>query len=245
MVWLKLDDKFPDHPKVTEAGPLAAWLHVCGMAFCSRYLTDGFIPARQVSRLADLDNADDLVKTLVRVGLWEEADGGFRVHDFLEYNPSAEQVKRKRAAAAKRQADWRARQNVTHSVTNGVTGALVTPAPSRPDPSPIDKEEAEAAQYTEIVKFCESMFGIRNELLQQYINERVDEYGLILTLWAVQTAYEANARTWRYIDVCLENKKKEADRGPPGEVMYYDPFMQKTVAIGEANAGKSTERPDG
>jgi hypothetical protein len=115
----------------------------------------------------------------------------------------------------------------------------VNPVPV-PVPVPVPLEDdTETAQYANIVKFCEAMFGIRNELLQQYINERVDDYGLTLTLWAVQTAYEANARTWRYIDVCLENKQKETSRAPPGEYTYYDPFLQQTITTGK-DAG-STE----
>lgn len=92
MPWLKLDDQFSDHPKIVEAGPMAGWLHVCGMLYCSRLLTDGFIPAGQVRKLADLDNAGELADRLVAVGLWDRADGGYQVHDYLDYNPSKNEV---------------------------------------------------------------------------------------------------------------------------------------------------------
>lgn len=83
MSWLKIDDQFPDHPKIVEAGPLASWLHVCGMAYCARYLTDGFIPADQVSRLANLSSPHNLSAKLVRVALWEPVSGGFQICDWL------------------------------------------------------------------------------------------------------------------------------------------------------------------
>jgi hypothetical protein len=102
MPWVRLDDNFPDHPKVVDAGPLAAWLYVCGVAYASRYLTDGYIPAGQVRKLADVDGAAALADRLVEVGLWERVDGGFQVHDFLEYNPSAEKVRAERSAAKER-----------------------------------------------------------------------------------------------------------------------------------------------
>lgn len=79
MAWVKLDDQFADHPKVIQAGPLAGWLYICGLTYCSRLLTDGFIPSGQVRRLADLKNADALAQRLVQVGLWEACEGGFRV----------------------------------------------------------------------------------------------------------------------------------------------------------------------
>jgi hypothetical protein len=55
MTWVKIDDGFADHPKVIEAGPMASWLFLCGLTYCSRQLTDGFIPAGQLRRLADVD----------------------------------------------------------------------------------------------------------------------------------------------------------------------------------------------
>ena len=56
MSWVKIDDHFSDHPKVVQAGPEAAWLYICGLCYCAKYLTDGFIPKRQVKRLADVDD---------------------------------------------------------------------------------------------------------------------------------------------------------------------------------------------
>lgn len=108
MPWVKLDDQFADHPKIIQAGPLAGWLWACGIAYANKYLTDGFIPYAQVRRLADVtDYADPyvLAAKLVEVGLWEQVDGGYLVHDFLEYNPSAAQVK-----ADREEAKWRMRR---------------------------------------------------------------------------------------------------------------------------------------
>ena len=52
--WLsgRLDDGFPEHPKVQQVGGDAAWLHVCALAYCNRNLTDGFIAAQVVGRRA-------------------------------------------------------------------------------------------------------------------------------------------------------------------------------------------------
>ncbi len=149
MSWIKIDDQFADHPKVLQAGPLASWLYVCGLTYCGRYLTDGWIPMQQVRKLADVDDPLGLAARLVAVGLWEEQPDGFIVHDYHDYNPTAEKVKADRAAAARRQADWRdghrkeAGQYGTdeipsNGVSNGVTDDEVTTAPSpSPSPSPV------------------------------------------------------------------------------------------------------------
>jgi hypothetical protein len=90
--WVKLDDKFPDHHKVAVAGPLASWLYVCGLAYCNRMLTDGFIPTGMVRRLADVDGAMRLAARLVAAGMWEPVEGGYLVHDYADYQPTRERV---------------------------------------------------------------------------------------------------------------------------------------------------------
>ena len=108
MTWVKLDDTFPEHPKVEEVGPLAGWLHVCALCYCNRNLTDGFIPSARVARLADISNVKRHVTALLRVGMWLEDDGGYRIHNFLEYQPSKAKVEADREAARKRMAALRA-----------------------------------------------------------------------------------------------------------------------------------------
>ncbi len=130
MPWVKLDDQFPDHPKIVEAGPLAGWLYVAGLAYCGRFITDGFIPRGQVRRLADLDDPMALAARLVAVHLWEEAEDGYHVHDYLHYNPSSAQVKHEREQVAKRQQEFRDRKSGRYATPDNAVSNAVTP-PSR------------------------------------------------------------------------------------------------------------------
>lgn len=93
MVWVKLDDRFPEHPKVAALDAESFRSHVEALCYCGRNSTDGFIPTRMAG-----PNAEKLVKAR----LWEPRDGGYLIHGFLEYNPSAEEVKSKREQAAER-----------------------------------------------------------------------------------------------------------------------------------------------
>lgn len=93
MTWIKLDDKFPDHPKVAAAGPMASWLYICGLAYANRLLTDGFLPCAVIRRLADIDDADALAERLVSAALWERVEGGFRIHDYHDYQASRDHVR--------------------------------------------------------------------------------------------------------------------------------------------------------
>ena len=121
MTWIRLDDNFADHPKVAAAGPLAGWVHVCGLVYCGRFLTDGFVPGNIALRLADFDGLGiatggirgvaefghditmaELIERLVEVGLWEPCEGGYMIHDYLDYNPTREQVLNDREDRARR-----------------------------------------------------------------------------------------------------------------------------------------------
>ncbi len=135
MVWVKLDDGFTEHPKVVQAGVPAAWLFLAGLGYCARHLTDGLIPEAEVRRLTHSPQARRQADRLLAVGLWERAPGGYRVHDYLEYQPSAAQVKAERRAAAERKARWRGvPDGVRDAVTPTVPDAVRPASPSRKIP---------------------------------------------------------------------------------------------------------------
>jgi hypothetical protein len=115
--WIKLDDHLSEHPKILEVGPLAAWLYVCSIQYANRRRTDGFVPARAIYTLVDLGEcgivrgcvgkaqepdygavyAAELAERLVAAGLWETVEGGYHIHDYLDYQASAEKIDQFRA----------------------------------------------------------------------------------------------------------------------------------------------------
>lgn len=109
MAWVRLDDQVPTHPKILQVGPAAAWLWVCGIAYCSRHLTDGAIPATALATFG-VPKVKALADRLVTVGLWMRSTSGFVVHDFHDFNPSADVVRTRRREAAQRVAKWKSRQ---------------------------------------------------------------------------------------------------------------------------------------
>ena len=128
-MWTKLDDGLSSHQKLWRAarrlpGP-DAFARALG-AFCvallhaNRYLTDGHVPD---DAFESADVTPDVVAALVAVHLVERdpARGGVVVHDFLEWNPSAAQV---RARLARDRDRKRSRQGyVIPSITTGKNGA--------------------------------------------------------------------------------------------------------------------------
>lgn len=135
MPWFRIEDSFHSHPKVIKAGNEAAGLYVrCG-SYAAQHLTDGFIP----EHVALLYGTPELAEALVQAKLWRRAKGGWRMPDYLDYNPSKEAVDKDRAGKAERQRRWRERRG--RRVTNAVSNAPGDAAPTRPAPKEAGRSE--------------------------------------------------------------------------------------------------------
>ncbi|MDQ5861871.1 MAG: hypothetical protein M3536_06380 [Actinomycetota bacterium] len=112
----KFDVGYLDNPKmldVLDASCNAILMHVASVLYCAQHLTDGFVAAKAMQRKAGGTDAD--TEILLSAGLWhasghdcdgcpEPPVGKVYVHDFLEHNREAAQVKKvskKRSDAAK------------------------------------------------------------------------------------------------------------------------------------------------
>lgn len=93
MAWVKVESSVSRNRKFQQAGPAASWLWICGLSYCQEGLTDGFIPFESVAFLG-VKTPKPLVTRLVRAGLWDVCEGGWRVHDYLDHNRTATEVRR-------------------------------------------------------------------------------------------------------------------------------------------------------
>jgi hypothetical protein len=149
MSWAKLDDQFIYNRKALLAGKDGRMLYLTALCYSAGQLTDGRIDdglLPMLGALAEVDEARQVAGQLVEIGLFERIEGGYQIHHYSEYNPSAEQVKAQRAADAKRKAEWRQQHRqpdgqYTSEWTDGGTpsgqtsGGTTVPSPS-PSPSP-------------------------------------------------------------------------------------------------------------
>lgn len=120
MTWLKVDDKLTTHPKwlqLTLEGK-SLWFHAA--VWCAAHNNDGQLPEGAMPLIAfsasvPASSIDDAVARLVRSRLWSRVPkargGGFEIVNWLEYQPSKQQVKEKAdaddlAAEMKRLHDW-------------------------------------------------------------------------------------------------------------------------------------------
>jgi hypothetical protein len=98
MPWFKICEKSAFHAKIVTVGN-RAWGALCRAgAWSSDQLTDGLIPP---AIMESIDGDPAIWERLVLIGLMDRDEaGGMRIHDFLDYNPSAAEVRETNALRA-------------------------------------------------------------------------------------------------------------------------------------------------
>lgn len=171
MTWFRVDDRFDEHAKVESLeGDANAWARAISVwtmvgVHCSRNSTDGHISTARLKRLTPFGaRAEAIAEDLVRAGLFEKTDTGYLMHDFLDWNPSADDVEKDRELARIRQIRSRDKRrtaalnalaggprDITHDEPPNVTPHVTRdsmrdvpresqsesrhPGPTRPDPT--------------------------------------------------------------------------------------------------------------
>jgi hypothetical protein len=133
-MWIKLDDGFATHPKILCAGIEALAIQVRAFCYASKNQTDGFIPVQAVVLfVTDLPiTPEGWATRMISAGLWELVEGGYQIHDYLEWNCSKmeyEKWKQKLSLAGKR--GMKSRYNKDNSdITNDITKVITSPVTS-------------------------------------------------------------------------------------------------------------------
>lgn len=113
-MWAKLDDHYYDNLKILSVSIQARWIHTAAICWCSQHLTDGVIPRRQAWKLGAEDESSrpgEWIDELLRANLFEPSGpDAYRVHDFLEYNPTRADVLEQRAEQERRRQEFLERQ---------------------------------------------------------------------------------------------------------------------------------------
>ena len=92
MTWVRIDDSMPENPVMAGLSDAAFRAWVESLCYCSRNLTDGYVPGRIAAQRWSPKAVDELVTA----GRWEALEHGFGVHDYLEFNPTRAHVEETR-----------------------------------------------------------------------------------------------------------------------------------------------------
>ena len=92
-MWVKVDDELPTHHKVYIAGRqlgvrgtgrvLAVWLEA--LCWTNKHHKDGFLPTAVVAALQHDRQPLHVAAALQHAGIWEPVEGGWRIHDWAQY----------------------------------------------------------------------------------------------------------------------------------------------------------------
>ena len=108
MPWFKVDDQLDGNKKVRSIPrrnrTKAIGLWTLAGAFCARELTDGFVPDYMIPELWSTPKIAD---ELVRVGMWERVENGYKFVHWSEFQPTSDEVKSKRQNESERKRRWR------------------------------------------------------------------------------------------------------------------------------------------
>jgi hypothetical protein len=139
MSWLRLDDRFDQHPKFAgwTFGEKWAWLQV--MLYCARYETRGRLPT-DLSLMPRTTTQRLLNKAVESGWLESQEDGALWVHDWAIYNPSPDAERMRVRRAAERIANTSPNDSRTNDRTNGEQNR--TPRARASAPVPVPSPEA-------------------------------------------------------------------------------------------------------
>ena len=222
MSWVKLDDGFPDHPKVIGLSVPARWGFVAGLCYCASYLTDGLIPERKARELAGRG-----VKELVACGLWEQVDKGYEVHDYLDYNPSRNEVTEHRQTVSEARSKAGIKGAAKRWQTDGNDMAPSRPVLPYPSPKEIKKPDDEEGNVSvptrrNIFVLYDNYMGkmavtpTMREVLIQAEEDYPDECITHCFLTAARSS--DGRRSWKYVESILKRHQAEGcnERKPVG-----------------------------
>jgi hypothetical protein len=144
---VKIDQSIGDHPKFLAVVPelylSAVGLQTIAIGWCDRMRTDGSIPKHCIQKMV-IGDASEVLTELVRVGLWSDEDDHFEIHDYLEYQDSAETIAVRSENARKGgKARW-GRADSTADSSAGSTANSKAPEPSLTEPIRTEGEGARA-----------------------------------------------------------------------------------------------------
>ena len=138
-MWARFDDQFWTHRKVILAGNEATGAFVRIVCCCAQRLSNGRIDHATALLIAAKQKVLD---RLVEVGMLERAEDGFIVHDWRDWQPSAEEVAVKRSELAAKRAEA-GRRGASARWQNGKTDGKDVATPSQGDgpvPVPVPEE---------------------------------------------------------------------------------------------------------
>ena len=226
MAWTRIDDKFYENSKILDAGALGAHLYIAGLIHCNVKRTDGFIADCFVPGIGgDAFDSKRFAKKLVENKLWDRVEGGYQVHDFLQFNKSKEEIERLNEARKNngktggrpRKANQQINQDQNLQINQdqnqdrlnvneeGETYNL----PNIPYQSlQTDKTDEGGSARGEVFRVYENEIGLLTPFISDNLSDVIAEYS---ERWVIEAIHEAalhSGKTFKYVLRVLQGWKQ-------------------------------------
>ena len=146
MAWVRIDDNFPEHPKVIGLSDKAFRLYITALCYSNRYLTDGILPLNTVKSFANSRH----ISSLIASNLWELSENFIKILSYDEYQFTKERVLTKRETDRKRLEKYRSKLSSPSVVTPLQTSEKLSPIPI---PIPIPKKDKDIPASPSEIEF--------------------------------------------------------------------------------------------
>ena len=154
LTWVRIESGFFRHRKVLDLPLTSKLLFLGGLCYSAENGTDGHVSRSALRVLAaELDVKATAARHLEDAGLWHKQADGHDIHDYLVYQPSAEQERQRRQEHAERMKQWRDKKT-RRAVSRDMSHEQSQPPPRdasqnmsvtlspNPNPNPIDKSSS-------------------------------------------------------------------------------------------------------
>jgi DnaD/phage-associated family protein len=230
MAWTRIDDKFYENSKILDAGPLGAHLYIAGLIHCNVKRTDGFIADCFISGIGgDAFDSKRFAKKLVENKLWDRVEGGYQVHDFLQFNKSKEEIERLnfarkdngktggRPSKTNQQVNQQVNQDQNQQVNQEHNPARLNVneegetynLPNIPNQSlQTDKTDEGGSARGKVFVAYENEIGLLTPFISENLNDVLDEYSELWVLEAIHEAALHSGKTFKYVLRILQGWKQ-------------------------------------
>lgn len=148
MAWAKVDDGWWCHPKVMGLGLAARGLWVSALSWSCAQRRD-VVPA---SFVAMVGGSNDEANALADAGLWVADGGGWRIHDWAQYQELSISEKRAEAGAKGGKRSGEARRRAKQTEATAEQEPKQVPIPSQPIPLSSQSDQLpEPAEYRTVI----------------------------------------------------------------------------------------------
>lgn len=263
MSWVRIDDQLHSHPKIADAGNEAIGVWIRMLAWSAAHLTDGVVPT-SIAKMFALGDIR-IIERLVSVGLLErEKPSELVIHDYLDWNPTGDDVRAERERTLLRVKRHRKKKRQTRNAdvtplqgrykrdcNGGVTGApSPSPSPNERDSKSGDGNGWESGSFQDPPELHQleqigfKKFGQLGGAGQAAIS------GLMpIFLHEIDAAMKTKGRSWTYAARVVESYREENDRGPakpgsPNPPPSKSAFARATKKLLEMDPDGTGNHPD-